>query len=186
MILLYCFFVSRASVHIFFFFSSRRRHTRSLCDWSSDVCSSDLTLSAPAGPVVVPGEVPVVLGAGGDGLVGGSTFFIEPLSPPLGAGCCCAGAGIAKRTSAKPVPNRTRFMATSPRRDNHCRVNPVTCTQVPGLCEKSGSAGVRSFGWRGASQGERMELSGSAPSSQPCPRKLGQLGTVFRRRAASH
>src|SRR5436190_11489463 len=28
--------------YIFFFFSSRRRHTRSLCDWSSDVCSSDL------------------------------------------------------------------------------------------------------------------------------------------------
>src|SRR5438132_4107629 len=27
---------------IIFFFSSRRRHTRSLCDWSSDVCSSDL------------------------------------------------------------------------------------------------------------------------------------------------
>src|SRR5215204_6157205 len=27
---------------ISFFFSSRRRHTRSLCDWSSDVCSSDL------------------------------------------------------------------------------------------------------------------------------------------------
>src|SRR5438034_5283515 len=29
-----------------FFFSSRRRHTRSLCDWSSDVCSSDLTRRA--------------------------------------------------------------------------------------------------------------------------------------------
>src|SRR5260221_5000216 len=28
-----------------FFFSSRRRHTRSLCDWSSDVCSSDLILN---------------------------------------------------------------------------------------------------------------------------------------------
>src|SRR5216683_7664924 len=28
---------------IFFFFSSRRRHTRSDRDWSSDVCSSDLT-----------------------------------------------------------------------------------------------------------------------------------------------
>src|SRR5438034_3838371 len=27
---------------VLFFFSSRRRHTRSLCDWSSDVCSSDL------------------------------------------------------------------------------------------------------------------------------------------------
>src|SRR5256886_12304795 len=27
-----------------FFFSSRRRHTRFDCDWSSDVCSSDLAI----------------------------------------------------------------------------------------------------------------------------------------------
>src|SRR2546430_5968404 len=27
-----------------FFFSSRRRHTRFDCDWSSDVCSSDLSM----------------------------------------------------------------------------------------------------------------------------------------------
>src|SRR5207249_5757005 len=27
---------------LYFFFSSRRRHTRSKRDWSSDVCSSDL------------------------------------------------------------------------------------------------------------------------------------------------
>src|SRR2546427_4229749 len=33
--------ISRLSV-FFFFFSSRRRHTRFDCDWSSDVCSSDL------------------------------------------------------------------------------------------------------------------------------------------------
>src|SRR5207248_7521382 len=33
----YCVFLC-----IFFFFSSRRRHTRSYGDWSSDVCSSDL------------------------------------------------------------------------------------------------------------------------------------------------
>src|SRR5256885_10933481 len=30
---------------IFFFFSSRRRHTRLQGDWSSDVCSSDLKRS---------------------------------------------------------------------------------------------------------------------------------------------
>src|SRR5699024_11482100 len=30
----------------FFFFSSRRRHTRSKRDWSSDVCSSDLRAAA--------------------------------------------------------------------------------------------------------------------------------------------
>src|SRR5699024_11714707 len=29
-----------------FFFSSRRRHTRSKRDWSSDVCSSDLNICA--------------------------------------------------------------------------------------------------------------------------------------------
>src|SRR5256885_13142013 len=29
--------------HVGFFFSSRRRHTRLQGDWSSDVCSSDLT-----------------------------------------------------------------------------------------------------------------------------------------------
>src|SRR2546430_4800985 len=29
-------------LYIFFFFSSRRRHTIFDCDWSSDVCSSDL------------------------------------------------------------------------------------------------------------------------------------------------
>src|SRR5580693_10403119 len=34
----------------FFFFSSRRRHTRWNCDWSSDVCSSDLAV----GTVLVP------------------------------------------------------------------------------------------------------------------------------------
>src|SRR2546430_5152102 len=38
----------------YFFFSSRRRHTRFDCDWSSDVCSSDLAAPAepPGGPAV--------------------------------------------------------------------------------------------------------------------------------------
>src|SRR3989454_8570924 len=36
---------------IFFFFSSRRRHTRLQGDWSSDVCSSDLA-KAVTGPGV--------------------------------------------------------------------------------------------------------------------------------------
>src|SRR2546430_1002659 len=33
---------------VFFFFSSRRRHTRFDCDWSSDVCSSDLRVPVGA------------------------------------------------------------------------------------------------------------------------------------------
>src|SRR2546430_4590269 len=35
-------FQERRTVDFVFFFSSRRRHTRFDCDWSSDVCSSDL------------------------------------------------------------------------------------------------------------------------------------------------
>src|ERR1039458_5287308 len=35
---------------VFFFFSSRRRHTRCLSDWSSDVCSSDLSLPLRSPP----------------------------------------------------------------------------------------------------------------------------------------
>src|SRR6266853_3306904 len=44
---------------IFFFFSSRRRHTRFDCDWSSDVCSSDLLHGSAEGrPLpVVPRDV---------------------------------------------------------------------------------------------------------------------------------
>src|SRR5258705_9502488 len=33
---------SKPRMALSFFFSSRRRHTRCLSDWSSDVCSSDL------------------------------------------------------------------------------------------------------------------------------------------------
>src|SRR6202041_3845007 len=36
-----------------FFFSSRRRHTRLTCDWSSDVCSSDLSRGS-SGPAARP------------------------------------------------------------------------------------------------------------------------------------
>src|SRR5437764_10568150 len=40
------FFIFDCSIYFFFFFfSSRRRHTRYIGDWSSDVCSSDLSLT---------------------------------------------------------------------------------------------------------------------------------------------
>src|SRR2546427_3286347 len=40
-------------IWIFFFFSSRRRHTRFDCDWSSDVCSSDLSVKANGNKLAV-------------------------------------------------------------------------------------------------------------------------------------
>src|SRR5689334_10585023 len=59
-----------------FFFSSRRRHTRWNCDWSSDVCSSDLLpnsateqeLGKPVGSDLRQGTItlPVILMRDGD------------------------------------------------------------------------------------------------------------------------
>src|SRR5207237_5341772 len=47
----------RSGLRLFvFFFSSRRRHTRFKCDWSSDVCSSDLHCRAWQWRVCVRGE----------------------------------------------------------------------------------------------------------------------------------
>src|SRR2546430_11230242 len=48
-------------VEVDFFFSSRRRHTRFDCDWSSDVCSSDLE---EFGAHVLGERRPIALGTG--------------------------------------------------------------------------------------------------------------------------
>src|SRR5688572_20777215 len=51
----YCLIVGSISL-VLFFFSSRRRHTRFDCDWSSDVCSSDLGALDHDSPAKVHGE----------------------------------------------------------------------------------------------------------------------------------
>src|SRR2546430_5619081 len=60
--------VARVSSTVFFF-SSRRRHTRFDCDWSSDVCSSDLADAALA-------EHDAVVALGED-VFGGHQEFVE-------------------------------------------------------------------------------------------------------------
>src|SRR2546427_13140392 len=67
---------------VFFFFSSRRRHTRFDCDWSSDVCSSDLFYSRYHGlrsleQVNPPAPVPLVIGNGQDGESYGAELTAE-------------------------------------------------------------------------------------------------------------
>src|SRR5256886_8742895 len=44
-----------------FFFSSRRRHTRFDCDWSSDVCSSDLGIIVEVFGLSIPFIVAMTL-----------------------------------------------------------------------------------------------------------------------------
>src|SRR2546430_14346370 len=56
------------AVDFFFFFSSRRRHTRFDCDWSSDVCSSDLET-----------RVKVSMGKGPDAVISADPDQLEQL-----------------------------------------------------------------------------------------------------------
>src|SRR5207237_6917477 len=50
----------------YFFFSSRRRHTRFKCDWSSDVCSSDLIYFDPKRALRYTDEAMHIASASGD------------------------------------------------------------------------------------------------------------------------
>src|SRR5690242_16617485 len=79
---------------LFFFFSRRRRHTRLTCDWSSDVCSSDLTgtlsstvaesktVSATIGGVGITQTATVVVNPGAPANL---NFVIQPASAASGA-----------------------------------------------------------------------------------------------------
>src|SRR5690606_40736891 len=58
-----CIAITHTTPFLFFFFSSRRRHTRFSRDWSSDVCSSDLIQRLPL-PGVLAAEMPVHPGNG--------------------------------------------------------------------------------------------------------------------------
>src|SRR4030081_86978 len=71
------------SRRVLFFFSSRRRHTRSSSDWSSDVCSSDLFyIGVPAaflGKYGISSLMRTIgVYAGQPGLVNVGAFFASP------------------------------------------------------------------------------------------------------------
>src|SRR5207247_3743383 len=68
----------------YFFFSSRRRHTRSTRDWSSDVCSSDLDLRDDDHPRVVVGvdRLVTLLGLGPEGDGGARHVAVLRRLPP--------------------------------------------------------------------------------------------------------
>src|SRR5216683_865408 len=75
-------------VALVFFFSSRRRHTRSDRDWSSDVCSSDLS-------------------GGGYRLTGGRRLLRVRRRQPRGAGLALHG-GAAERSEERRVGKECR------------------------------------------------------------------------------
>src|SRR5260370_28927209 len=88
-------------MYLFFFFSSRRRHTRFKCDWSSDVCSSDLgpteTTIWSATSRVEAGDVPVTIGPP----IHNTSFYVldanqQPLPIGVPGELYIGGDGVAK------------------------------------------------------------------------------------------
>src|SRR5437762_13554559 len=81
-----------------FFFSSRRRHTRYIGDWSSDVCSSDL----PAAPAAGRRDIPSERRKGRSGTPASAIRFGGARSEERRVGkecrCLCAREGQTNRT----------------------------------------------------------------------------------------
>src|SRR5256885_7529155 len=81
-------------VHDVVFFSSRRRHTRLQGDWSSDVCSSDLT-----GPMLEAALSAGVLSSGSNAVHAGLVS-----TPTLARGARSYACGVMITASHNPAP----------------------------------------------------------------------------------
>src|ERR1039457_5659781 len=90
---------------IFFFVSSRRRHTRLQGDWSSDVCSSDLRMTWPT---ILPDFTDKV---------NGCIFMIKSF--------LATASRIIAFTLATHLLAATGFAGTVPARNKHRRVSPA-------------------------------------------------------------
>src|SRR2546429_8332078 len=99
------------NIVLFFFFSSRRRHTRCSRDWSSDVCSSDLTARPPDPnrryPAAVPrGRRPNVHGTPGPG----SSEMLRSEERRVGKSVDLGGRRIIKKKKKKDTGSRHRMI----------------------------------------------------------------------------
>src|SRR5947199_1787518 len=83
-----------------FFFSSRRRHTRCLSDWSSDVCSSDLcSWASRAMALIQPAQrIALLAHEHPDGDCIGSALGLAHILRQLGKFCVPVCADPAPRT----------------------------------------------------------------------------------------
>src|SRR5699024_11804364 len=120
-----------------FFFSSRRRHTRSKRDWSSDVCSSDLQLlpARPADPQLQRGaparRARLVAGAGSADGRHRPTFravFVAVITRPSAHPAPSAGTAVDSHTTR--LGGRKLFSGGSRAAGTYGHVKRVHSTRV--------------------------------------------------------
>src|SRR5690349_22740784 len=108
-----------------FFFSSRRRHTRSLRDWSSDVCSSDL------GNATVEGAEPTRYRPDWGGLAGAAPSLSATFVSAAAAGAPQVGRGGRPVIAVRRSEERRGGKGCSPRgQAAHRRHNDVSGTKM--------------------------------------------------------
>src|SRR5256885_16748579 len=95
----------------FFFFSSRRRHTRLQGDWSSDVCSSDLVNPPWQHGGVSPIRLVEIAGTGARSIVNvNGRALLTSLTPAMARGTASFGlhgeTEITRYLAEGRVPNR--------------------------------------------------------------------------------
>src|SRR5690349_22230952 len=102
---------SEGTFSLNFFFSSRRRHTRSLRDWSSDVCSSDLGAVAHLVPHPVEHERVGPLDVGTDQPAAGRAV-VEVLLDGGGLEGAEAAGGVGVRSEERRVGKECRSLCS--------------------------------------------------------------------------
>src|SRR5690606_40592965 len=100
------------SAAVFFFFSSRRRHTRFSRDWSSDVCSSDLFQNRML-------ELPTNKFACFGGGFSASCFSKASMAPSHLLGLASSAANAANAKPATRSEERRVGKECTPRRHPH-------------------------------------------------------------------
>src|SRR6266487_5761808 len=115
---------------IFFFFSSRRRHTRWTGDWSSDVCSSDLFLAEATHQGIESLEQLNDLFFAWAGQVASRRVHAETGQAPIcrfeaGGPPRQADPGLLREAFRWPVTRKVTRTATVPLEGNACAAGPA-------------------------------------------------------------
>src|SRR2546426_883106 len=122
-----------------FFFSSRRRHTRLQGDWSSDVCSSDLSRATSRASFNAGGTSPPAMRCANP-----STIAVFPTPAlPINAGLfllCRSRMSTTRAISA----SRQRTGSKSPRRACTVRSTPTRSSTAPESNSPSNGSPIRS------------------------------------------
>src|SRR6266571_5948111 len=115
-----------------FFFSSRRRHTRLTCDWSSDVCSSDLLLGQYASPADVGRSIAAYRAA-----VEASGRRFDPMQVGVTRAFFVADTAAEKEAALeRRLQNRVRQLRLATRPDGTVHGGPDRATGNPDVVNR--------------------------------------------------